>query len=193
MQILPATHNFAATFHEGIVSQIDPKTHRLKATIPALDELETAWLPMITPNAGGNQFYALPDVGELVMLLLDARAEGGCVLGAIYNQQDPTPVQNGEMWVKRFKNGTVISHNRESGEVVVNTAGQVTVTAGTVVITAPTTIHGDVSINGVVNIQGELKASGAISSGSGVSAPSVSAGTVSLATHTHGNGSPPDV
>lgn len=87
-----STHNFGATYQEGIVSQIDPATHRIKATIPALDDFETAWLPFLTLNAGGNQFYCLPDKGELVAILLDARGEGGCVLGAIYNSQDPVPV-----------------------------------------------------------------------------------------------------
>lgn len=173
------THDFTATFQVGIVSQIDPKTHRIKAKIPALEELETAWLPFITPNAGGNQFYALPDVGELVAMVLDARGENGYVLGAIYNEQDPTPSQNSELWIKKFSNGTVISHDRKTGNVVVNTQGVVTVTASHATVNAPATINGDTTING------NLHASGNITSGKEVSAPSVKQGSISLGSHVH--------
>lgn len=173
------THDFTATYQEGIVSQIDPKTHRIKATIPALEDLETAWLPFATPFAGGNQFYALPDKGELVAMILDARGESGYVLGAIYNEADPTPVTNSEIWLHKFSNGTEISHNRTTGDVVVKTSGAVTVTAGQAIVNAPTEINGNTTINGT------LHASGNITSGTEVSAPSVKQGNVSLGSHVH--------
>ena len=122
------THNFGATYQEGIVSAIDPKSHKVRCKIPALEDLETAWLSFLTPNAGGNQFYCLPDVGELVAILLDARGEGGCVLGAIYNEQDLTPVANSDIWLKKFKNGTTIAHDRKSGDLTIHTSGKVIVT-----------------------------------------------------------------
>ena len=121
------THNFGATYQEGIVSAIDPKSHKVRCKIPALEDLETAWLSFLTPNAGGNQFYCLPDVGELVVILLDSRGESGCVLGTIYNEQDPTPVQNGEIWLKKFKNGTTIQHDRKSGDLTIHTSGKIIV------------------------------------------------------------------
>lgn len=104
----------------------------------------------------------------------------GCVLGTLYNQQDPTPTQDSEMWLKKFSNGTEISHNRKTGEVVVTTSGQVTVTAAQVVIT------------GDVTIKGNLQVSGTIQSEKAVSAPSVNAQGVELVSHIHGNSPPPN-
>lgn len=180
-----STHNFGATYQEGIVSQIDPATHRIKATIPALDDFETAWLPFFTPNAGGNRFYGLPDKGELVAMILDARGEGGYVLGAIYNNQDPVPVTDSEIWLHQFANGTEISHNRNTGDIVVMTKGVVTVTAAQAVVNAPAEINGETTINGDTTINGKLHASGEITSGKEISAPSVKQGTVSLGNHVH--------
>ena len=137
------THNFGATYQEGIVSAIDPKSHKVRCKIPALEELETAWLSFLTPNAGGNQFYCLPDVGELVAILLDARGEGGCVLGAIYNEQDKTPVANGDIWSKKFKNGTTIAHDRKSGDLTIHTSGKVIVNDCEVEVN-----NGNVKVNG---------------------------------------------
>lgn len=174
------THNFTATVQEGIVSQIDPTTHRIKATIPALEDFETAWLPFLVPNAGGNQFYCLPDKGELVAILLDSRGEGGWVLGAIYNSKDPVPTTDNDIWLKKFSNGTEISHNRKTGEVCVKTNGTVKVQAGKVEIIAPTEITGNVQIKGNLNVSGNTSAGGVMS------APTVSSNGVTLATHTHG-------
>ncbi|MDP8080254.1 phage baseplate assembly protein V [Phocoenobacter skyensis] len=151
------THNFSATYQEGIVCKIDDKSHRLKVTIPALEDFETAWLPYLSQNAGSNQFYCLPDEGELVAVLLDARGEGGCVLGTIYNDQDPTPANSREMWVKKFTNGTVISHNRENGQIIVNTAGQVVITAkGGVIINAETQINGNLTVSKISTAKDHL-------------------------------------
>ena len=83
------------------------------------------------------------------------------------------------MWLHKFSNGTEISHNRKTGDVVVKTSGTVTVTAGKAVVNAETEINGDTTING------KLHASGNITSGKEVSAPSVKQGSVSLGSHVH--------
>lgn len=175
------THDFSATYQEGIVSGIDPKTHKVRCKIPALEDLETAWLSFLAPNASGNQFYCLPDVGELVAILLDARGEGGCVLGAIYNEQDPTPVSNSDIWLHKFKNGTIIQHDRATGNVVVETKGHLTATA-----------KGGATINGDTVVNGKLHATGEITSDTSVDAPKITQGKVELGTHTHGNSPQPN-
>lgn len=166
------THNFGATYQEGIITAVDASKYKVRCQLPTLENLETAWLPVLTQNAGGNQFYGLPDVGELVALLLDSRGEGGCVLGAIYNDQDPVPVSNSDIWLHKFKNGTEISHNRQTGDVVVNTSGKVTVTAAKAIVNADSEINGNLQVNGAIH------AVKAIKSDEQVSAPLVKQGSV---------------
>lgn len=162
MMIKPMqTHDFTATMQFGIVSAIDAAAHSLRVKIPVLDDMVTDWLPMATPAAGGNRFYSLPDVGELVVCLLDARGETGCVIGAIYNSADKPPVSDQNKWVKRFTNGTVISHDRSSGEVVVETPGKVRIKAAKKVdIQSPETeITGDATVKGMLTYTAGLTAS----------------------------------
>ena len=163
MQMQTQTHDFTATLQFGIVSAIDAASHSLRVKIPVLDDMETDWLPMATPAAGGNRFYSLPDVGELVVCLLDARGETGCVIGAIYNAADKPPVSDQNKWVKRFTNGTVISHDRRSGEVVVETPGKVKIKAAKKVdIQSPETeITGNATVNGLLTYTAGLTASNA--------------------------------
>ena len=79
----------------------------------------------------------------MVAILLDARGEGGCVLGAIYNEQDKTPVQNSNIWLKKFSNGTTIQHDRESGNLTIHTSGKVIVNDCEVEVN-----NGNLNVNG---------------------------------------------
>ena len=157
------THDFTATLQFGIVSAVDEAGHNLRVRIPVLDDMETDWLPMATPAAGGNRFYSLPDEGELVVCLLDARGENGCVIGAIYNAADKPPVSDKNQWVRRFTNGTVISHDRRSGKVSVDTPGRVSIKAAQKVdIQSPQTeITGNATVNGLLTYTAGLSASNA--------------------------------
>lgn len=157
------THDFTATLQFGIVSAVDEASHSLRVRIPVLDDMETDWLPMVTPAVGGNRFYSLPDVGELVVCLLDVRGENGCIIGAIYNAADKPPVSDQNKWVKRFTNGTVISHDRGSGEVVVETPGKVEIKAAQKVdIQSPQTeITGNATVNGLLTYTAGLAAGNA--------------------------------
>lgn len=187
------TYEFGATLQFGIVVAVDGAKHNVKVNIPALEDMETDWLHMMTAAAGGNQFYSLPDAGELVACILDARGESGVVLGAIYNEADTTPTDSTDIWMKRFSNGTVISHDRISGKVTVDTPGDVLVKAGgKVTVDAPDTIvTGNLLVKGLLTYQGGMAGSG----GSGTAAAiqgtvRVTQGDVvadgkSLKTHTH--------
>ena len=174
--MLPS-HDFTATVHFGIVAAVDEAGHNLKVRLPALENMETDWLPMLTAAAGGNQFYSLPDEGEQVVCLLDAQGESGVVLGATYNAADKPPVADKNKWVRKFSNGTVIEHDRRSGNVRVQTAGKVFVDADAV-MNKSLTVNGlftynagmsagngiggasTAEVNGVVNVQGDVVING---------------------------------
>lgn len=180
----PNPHDFAATLQYGTVAAVDAARHTLRVTLPALEHLQTDWLPMITQAAGGNRFYSLPDVGELVVCLLDARGEGGVVLGAIYNAADTPPAADADIWRKQFSNGTVIEHDRASGDVLIKTSGKVSIDAPEV------EISGNLLVKGSLTYQGGMSGSGgngaaATITGTLKATGDISAGGISLQQHTH--------
>ena len=146
------THDFTATLQFGTVAAVDAAKHAVRVTVPTLDDIQTDWLPVVSLGTGGNQFYALPDVGALAVCLLDARGEGGVCLGVIYNEQDGTPATDANMWLRKFSNGTVISHNRADGQVTVDTPGKVVIKAAAKVeIQSPETeITGNATVNSML-------------------------------------------
>lgn len=122
-------YDFGATLQFGTVSAVDDTRHAVRVQLPALEDMETDWLPVVSLGAGGNRFYALPDAGELAVCLLDARGEGGVCLGVIYNDADPAPESDRNIWCKKFSNGTVIRHDRSDGQITVDTPGGVRIKA----------------------------------------------------------------
>ena len=144
------SHDFGATLQFGVVAAVDDAKHSVRVTLPALENLQTDWLPVVSLAAGGNQFYALPDPGELAVCLLDARGEGGVCLGVIYNAADAAPAASRNVWMKRFSNGTVIQHDRSSGQVVVDTPGDVLIKSGgkVTIVCAETETTGNLLVSG---------------------------------------------
>ena len=188
-------HDFTATIHDGIVTQVDDATHSVRCAIPALENMETDWLIVLVQNACADQDYDLPDEGTLVKCLLDARGESGCVIGAVYTAQDKPPVANKNIWMKHFANGTVIQHDRSTGNVTIETSGNVLIKAGgKVTIDCPETeTTGNLLVKGSLTYQGGMTGSG----GSGAAAKingslqatgDVKAGNISLGTHDHQSG-----
>lgn len=182
-----ATHDFGATYLHGIVTAVDAQKHVVRVIFPALENMQSDWLPMLTLAAGGNQFYCLPDIGALAVCLMDARGESGAVLGTIYNSSDPTPANSQEMHVLQYSNGTRIEHNRATGDMLIKTNGTVTIDADCV-------IEKTLTVNGLLTYTAGMNGSG----GSGAAATidgslettgDVTAGGISLQRHKHGGDS----
>lgn len=75
----------------GIVTRVDDpeRLGRIQATLPAFCDVETDWLAVLAPGAGkGKGLLALPDVGDVVLLLLAAHDPSqAVVLGGLFAEQ----------------------------------------------------------------------------------------------------------
>jgi phage baseplate assembly protein V len=102
----------------GFISEIEPTTGKVRVTFPE-DDLVTAPLPVIFPATTGDEYFVLPDENTQVAVLMDANAEDGVVLGAIYSK-DKKPSQGAadKAYVK-FKDGTVIMYDRATHKYTV--------------------------------------------------------------------------
>ena len=189
-------HDFTATFQFGIVTECDDAKHAVRVRLPALEDMLTDWLSVVAINAGSNRFYALPDPGEQVACVLDARGEGGVVLGAIYSAADPTPANSRDIWCKEFTNGTRIEHNRATGQVTVDTPGDVLIKSGgkVTIDCDETETTGNLLVSGKLTyMQGMLGSGGASGvaaqiNGSVSATDDVKAGNISLKNHDHSTG-----
>lgn len=115
-------------YKTGIVSEIDPKGVRARARFPDLG-LETALIPVGQRKTSEDKDYWMPDVGEHVACLLDANAEAGVILCAIYSEQDTPPIDDPDKKHVRFEDGTTIEYDRKAHKLTIQCVGDIEIAA----------------------------------------------------------------
>lgn len=158
-----------AVFKIGVVSAIEPANCRARVRFDDLDGLETMLLPVGQKKTHKDKSYWMPDVGEHVACMLDANAETGVILCAIYSDADEPPVDSPDKLHIRFMDGGMFEYDRASGAMTIITKGVVDVTAeGPVTVRAPsvtidspqTTCTGKLLVQGKLTYQGGMAGSG---------------------------------
>ena len=144
----------------GIVSEI--KGHEVRVTI---GRNTTPFIPCSTLRAGGIKIYAMPSLGEQVIVLSPGGSYENAIVGhSLFCDAYEEPKEGGGDLLLEA-HGTTIKVSAEG----------VTITA------TKTRIMGDVEVSGEVSVTGQIKAQGEIASTADV----VAAG-ISLKTHVHG-------
>ena len=142
-----------ATMKFGTVSAVDEKTGMVRVRLPDFDNMRTAWLHVLQSRTQDDKHYDLFDLGEQVVVLLDARGEDGVVLGAIYSSADTPPVTDANEYdrvthaMKCHSVGTVII---DAAELATLKAPSVILDADTVTCTNKLHAKGDITSEGKI-------------------------------------------
>ncbi len=136
-QLAETLQEYAVTLHYGLIHEIDPDTHRIKAILPDLDDMVTHWLDIPERSTQDDKSLNTIDKGAQVALLLTAGGTEGVVLGCTYSEEDAPPAPSGERWHRTFKDGTVIEYDRDTHKLNVDAKGEITIEA-----TGPVKIKG---------------------------------------------------
>lgn len=134
---------------EGTVSEVYPSRHSARVTFEDREGLVSAELPILTTFASKNKSYALPDVGERVVVLSvsnDPTSGSGYIIGSLYftdrpalNDQDVTQVRFADSatvtynrrdsrFEVKFADGSTITHDGKKGDLTMNINGNITIT-----------------------------------------------------------------
>lgn len=171
----------------GIVTERDPTTYRIRATLPEYDDMLSPWCSVLAAKTNQDKHAALPDVGEQVVILLELDLNRGFVVGAVYSDVDTVPTTDGDTTITKFSDGAYVAYNRKTHTLTVLTSGTINVSASTINITATTTHNGNVSINGNLvvsgntSIGGNTSVTGSVSAAGGLNG----VGGKSFESHTH--------
>lgn len=145
--------------HFGLIKEIDAAAPLFRVLLPELDDMLTQWLPMLADVTQDDKDYQIPDIGSQVALLLDPTGETGVILGCIYSEADPPPVQNRDKWHKRFKDGTRIEYDRAAHKLLVDAQGEITVEAtGPVNLKAQTVNVQALTVNAEASVSSKISA-----------------------------------
>ena len=102
----------------GIVSQINPISVQARVKFGD-DESTSFWLPILQTKTMKDKFYAMPDIGEQVVCLMDENSEDGVIIGSIYSTED-TPVVSTEKQISlNLDNNSLINIDKETNTLTV--------------------------------------------------------------------------
>lgn len=117
-----------ASYKEGIVYEAKPGFARVQ--FEDLDGFVSAWLPLIVKKSLKDKECLTLDQGEHVACIMDEYFETGCVLGAVYSEEDTPPTSSKDKYCFNFFDGGQIEYDRASGKLTIVAKGDVDMTAG---------------------------------------------------------------
>ena len=115
----------------GIISTVYPARHSARVTFADNDAVVSAEMPVITPYASKNNLYALPDVGEQVIVLQeenDAQEGDGVIIGSIYSDVNKPKINSQDKFRIDFDGGSFIEFDRKSGNLEIVCKGDIKIT-----------------------------------------------------------------
>ncbi len=116
---------------------------RVKVIWADEDDNESFWLSVPQKGSGANKSWSMPNEGEQVACLVDWDGEDGCVMGAIFNDEDTAPTDDGDMEHQVYESGLEITISRKTGDVTIKGFGSCVMEGGNLVIKANVAIEGD--------------------------------------------------
>ena len=101
-----------------IVTERDPAKMRVRAKIEDEDDIETYWLDILSSSSSSTKSFNMPDEGDEVWAMVDAKGEEGFVVGSRYNDVDTPPNDTNDDWSFSGPWGS-IHINKANGELTV--------------------------------------------------------------------------
>lgn len=120
----------AAIGRFGYISDFDAAKLMARVEFPDKNNLVSDWLPVLVLNTLKSKDEVYLDVGEHVYCLMQGNGlETGVVVGAIYDAKNLPVVADKDIRAVTFEDGSVIKHNRKSGDLDISCTGNINIHA----------------------------------------------------------------
>ena len=119
----------------GRVSSIDVNTNTARVAFSDKDDLVSGNLMIVNRGSMVDKDYWIPDIDEQVLCLMLPNKSGlglneGFILGSFFSAEDPPQERSTDVRAVKFGDGTVIKHDRSTGNLTVNATGDISIIAG---------------------------------------------------------------
>lgn len=137
-----------ATVTLGVVTQVDPSRFNAKVRLPAMDNLETDWMKIVSPGGGTKTgLFLMPHVDDRVLVVCAGGDAGrGIIVGGLIAERGPGLATNDDElpFQLRTRGGTMLEISDEAKSMRIEDA------RGSRIVMNPQGIellaHGDVQI-----------------------------------------------
>lgn len=119
----------------GRVSSIDVNTNTAIVAFSDKDDLVSGNLMIVNRGSMVDKDYWIPDIDEQVLCLMLPNKSGlglneGFILGSFFSAEDAPQERSTDVRAVKFGDGTVIKHDRSTGNLTVNATGDISIIAG---------------------------------------------------------------
>lgn len=124
----------------GRVSSIDVSTNTARVAFSDKDDLVSGNLMIVNRGSMADKDYWMPDIDEQVLCLMMPNKSGqglneGFILGSFFSTEDGPQERSADVRAIKFGDGTVIKHDRSTGNLTINATGDISIiAAGTLTI-----------------------------------------------------------
>ena len=124
----------------GRVSSIDVNTNTARVAFSDKDDLVSGNLMIVNRGSMVDKDYWIPDIDEQVLCLMLPNKSGqglneGFIIGSFFSKEDKPQERSVDVRAIKFGDGTVIKHDRSTGNLTINATGDISiVAAGTLTI-----------------------------------------------------------
>lgn len=119
----------------GRVSSINAAANTAKVVFTDKNELVSGELMIVNRGSMADKDYWLPDIDEQVLCLMLPNNSGqglnaGFILGSFFSAEDAPQENSADVRAVKFGDGTVVKHDRSTGNLTVNVTGDISIIAG---------------------------------------------------------------
>jgi len=113
----------------GYVTAVDEGTGRARVRVDDLDGIESYWLHILQGRVAEDQEAYWLDPGDFVALLSDEKLEAGVILGCLYSEKNPPPINTRDKYYRRFSDGGLVEYDRSTGVLTLEAIDRINITA----------------------------------------------------------------
>lgn len=119
----------------GRVSSVDVNTNTARVAFSDKDDLVSGNLMIVNRGSMADKDYWIPDIDEQVLCLMMPNKSGqglneGFILGSFFSTEDEPQERSADVRAVKFGDGTVIKHDRSTGNLTINATGNISIVAG---------------------------------------------------------------
>lgn len=141
----------------GVV--VEGKGSQVRVQFEDQDDMISPWLDVAQESTVGKRSFRRFKAGELVRVYLDDDGETGEALYALYNDQDPAPADDDELFYEEAADGSKLEWGggkfryTDPGGAVLEMAGDTVKITGDATLTGNLVITGDLTVEGKTDLQ----------------------------------------
>jgi phage baseplate assembly protein gpV len=119
--------------------------HKAKIKYRNNNQYETNWFYIPQLCTKTDKASNLMEIGTLVSAVINSNFDDGCIIGALYNDEDLSITKDRNIKSIKFSDGTLLQYDKKNHIFTLDIKGQTNITSSKVIINGDLEVTGNIS------------------------------------------------